>query len=480
MNTEQTELLVLGAGPGGYTAAFRAADLGKRVTLVERYPVLGGVCLNVGCIPSKALLHIARVIAEVGELGEHGIDLGIDLQNIHPDARSIHAFSESVVKKLTDGLAKMAEQRGVAVVQGTARFSSPHSVTVEHNDESHDISFDQAIIAAGARATTLPELILKPDHDDPRIMDSTGALALDAIPEKLLVVGGGIIGLEMATIYDAFGSRVSVVEMQDQLMPGVDSDLVRPLLKRIKPRYEAIHLNTTITAVEMTRNTLSVSFDGDKAPASDDFDAMLIAIGRQPNGDRIAADRAGVRVDERGFIPVDDQMRSNIPHIFAIGDINGEPLLAHKASHEGKVAAEVACGEKSGFEDRVIPALAYTDPEVAWAGLTETAAKQQGIDYDKGVFPWAASGRALGLGRDEGMTKILFDKQTQCVLGIGMTGPHAGDLIAEGVLAIEMGADARDLALTIHPHPTLSETIGFAAEAFEGTITDLYLPRRNK
>lgn len=470
----RTEIIVLGAGPGGYTAAFRAADLGRQVTLIERYPTLGGVCLNVGCIPSKALLHVARVISEVHELGDHGIDLG----KPDPDPQSIRAFSDSVVKKLTDGLSGLAQQRGVNVIQGSGTFSSPYSITVEHEGGTQAISFDQAIIAAGSRPALLPESVLKPDHNDARIMDSTAALKLDPVPARLLVIGGGIIGLEIATIYDALGSEVTVVELQDSLMPGVDSDLVRPLAKRIKRRYNAIHLSTKVSAIETREDMLTVSFEGDKAPASEDFDAILIAIGRRSNGDRIQADRAGLRVDEHGFIPVDDQMRSNVPNIFAIGDINGAPLLAHKASHEGKVAAEVAAGLKSGFDDRVIPSVAYTDPEVAWAGLTETEAKQQSIDYGKGVFPWAASGRALGLGRDEGVTKILFDKETQRVLGVGITGPSAGDLIAEGVLAIEMGADARDLALTIHPHPTLSETIGFAAEAFEGTITDLYLPRK--
>ncbi len=470
----RTEIVVLGAGPGGYTAAFRAADLGRQVTLIERYPTLGGVCLNVGCIPSKALLHVARVISEIHELGDHGIDLG----KPDPEPQSIRAFSDGVVKKLTDGLSGLAQQRGVNVIQGTGTFSSPYSITVEHEGETQTISFDQAIIAAGSRPALLPESVLKPDHNNARIMDSTAALKLDPVPARLLVIGGGIIGLEMATIYDALGSEVTVVELQDSLMPGVDSDLVRPLAKRIKRRYNAIHLSTKVSAIETREDTLTVSFEGDKAPASEDFDAILVAIGRRSNGDRIQADRAGLRIDESGFIPVDDQMRSNVPNIFAIGDINGAPLLAHKASHEGKVAAEVAAGLKSGFDDRVIPSVAYTDPEVAWAGLTETDAGQQGIDYGKGVFPWAASGRSLGLGRDEGVTKILFDKETQRVLGVGITGPSAGDLIAEGVLAIEMGADARDLALTIHPHPTLSETIGFAAEAFEETITDLYLPRK--
>lgn len=476
-DSERTEILVLGAGPGGYTAAFRAADLGKQVTLVERYPVLGGVCLNVGCIPSKAMLHIACVLGEIAELGRQGIDLG----QPQPDPDSIRRFSDKVVSQLNSGLAKMAQQRGINVVQGTGFFSSPHSVTVEHENTQRDISFDQAIIAAGSRAALLPNTVMQGDTKHPRIMDSTGALKLDTVPGRLLVIGGGVIGLEMATIYHALGSKVTVAELQDSLMPGTDADLVRPLAKRIGKHYQAIYLNTRITSIQPDDNAVAVGFEGPEKngpPPEAAFDAVLIAIGRQPNSDRIQADRAGVRIDDRGFIPVDEQMRTNVPHIYAIGDINGPPILAHKASHEGRVAAEVAAGEKSGFENRVIPAVAYTDPEVAWAGLTESDARQEGIDYGKGLFPWTASGRALGMARAEGMTKILFDKETHRVLGVGIVGMHAGDLIAEGTLAIEMGADARDLGLTIHPHPTLSETIGFAAEAFEGTITDLYLPKR--
>lgn len=473
---ERTEIVVLGSGPGGYTAAFRAADLGKKVTLIERYPTLGGVCLNVGCIPSKALLHVARVLAEIEELGQHGIDLG----KPKPDASAVRSFSEQVVSKLTVGLAKMAQQRGVEVVQGIGRFSSPHSIAVESGENQREISFDQAIIAAGSRPATLPASVINDLSDDPRILDSTSALQLDPLPKRLLVVGGGIIGLEMATVYDALGAKVTVVEVQEHLMPGCDPDLVRPLSRRIGKRYEAIFLQTKVTGIKATKEGLSVTFDGAKAPDSDKFDAVLIAIGRRPNGDQITADRAGVRIDERGFISVDDQMRTNVPNIFAIGDITGHPMLAHKASHEGKVAAEVAAGLRSGFDDRIIPSVAYTDPEIAWAGLTETEAKDKGMDYGKGTFPWAASGRSLTLGRDEGMTKLLFDKSSGRVLGVGIAGPNAGDLIAEGVLAIELGADAQDLSLTIHPHPTLSETLGFAAEAYEGTITDLYLPKRDK
>lgn len=476
--TSPTKVLVIGAGPGGYTAAFRAADLGQRVTLIERYPVLGGVCLNVGCIPSKALLHIARVLAEIEELGGHGVNLGIDAKNLNPDVSSIHTFSASVVKNLNAGLAKLAKARGVEVIQGTASFDSPYSVKLDTASGNRTYSFDQAIIATGSRPATLPDDVLNPNHGDPRIMDSTGALQLDPLPKSLLVIGGGIIGLEMATIYDALSVHVSVVELADTILPGVDPDLVRPLLKCIKPRYEAIYTDTRVNAIQLNKKSVNVSFTGDKAPAPAGYDRILVAIGRQSNADRLNLQTAGVRIDDRSFIVVDEQMRTNVPHIFAIGDITGAPMLAHKASHQGKVAAEVLASEKSGFEDRVVPSVAYTDPEVAWAGLTETEAKRQGINYGKGVFPWAASGRALGLGRDEGLTKILFDTTTRRVLGVGIVGPHAGDLIAEGVLAIEMGADARDLALTIHPHPTLSETIGFAAEAFEGTITDLYLPQK--
>ncbi|MEX0950763.1 MAG: NAD(P)/FAD-dependent oxidoreductase, partial [Gammaproteobacteria bacterium] len=369
-DSKRSDLVVLGAGPGGYTAAFRAADLGKKVTLIERYPTLGGVCLNVGCIPSKALLHVARVLAEIEELGELGIDLG----KPQPDPKSIRQFSEQTVSKLTGGLQRMAKQRGVEVIHGTAGFSSPHSVTVKNKDSTTEVSFDQIIVAAGSRPIPLPASLLE-QSDDPRILDSTSALQLNPMPKRLLVIGGGIIGLEMATVYDALGSDVTVVEMQDQLIPGCDADLVRPLAKRIKDRYQAIYLNTRVSAVKLLKSHIEVRFDGDsKTPDQAEFDAVLVAIGRRPNGDLLACDKAGLRVDERGFIPVDDQMRTNIPHIFAIGDINGQPMLAHKASHEGKVAAEVAAGHKSGFEDRVIPSVAYTDPEVAWAGLTETEA----------------------------------------------------------------------------------------------------------
>ena len=463
------EVVVLGAGPGGYTAAFRSADLGKKTVLIERYPVLGGVCLNVGCIPSKALLHIAKVISEIEELKEHGIDLG----NNNADKRSVRDFAANAVNKLTGGLKQMAKQRKVEVVQGTGRFTSPNTIEVKDGDSVKTISFDNAIIAAGSQAAMIPGL-----PDDPRIHDSTSALLLEEIPKRMLVIGGGIIGLEMATVYDALGSKITVVEMLDALIAGCDKDIVRPLQKRISKRYENIYLKTSVTKIEAGKEGLKVSFSGKDAPETDTFDAILVAVGRKPNGKNIGADTAGVNVDERGFISVDDQMRTNVPHIFAIGDIVGQPMLAHKASHEGKVAAEVIAGHKTGFLNRVIPSVAYTDPEIAWVGLNETEAKAKGIDYGKGVFPWAASGRSLSLGRDEGVTKILFDKSNNRIIGAAIVGPNAGDLIAECTHAIEMGADAQDIGLTIHPHPTLSETVGMAAEVFEGTITDLYIPKK--
>ena len=463
------DVVVLGAGPGGYTAAFRAADLGLRTILIERYPDLGGVCLNVGCIPSKALLHVAKVISEVEELKQHGIDLGAR----RPDPGPARQWAESVINKLTGGLKFMAKQRKVEVLRGYGRFASANSISLEQADASRAISFKHAIIAAGSRPATLPFL-----PDDPRIMDSTGALRLDTIPERLLVIGGGIIGLEMAAVYAALGARITIVEMAGALIPGCDQDIVQPLHKRIKKRYENIFLNTGVSGVKAGKGGLGVSFEGKGAPAEDRFDALLVAVGRRPNGGRIGAETAGVRVDERGFIPVDEQQRTNVPHILAIGDIAGQPMLAHKASHEAKLAAEVIAGHKASFDDRVIPSVAYTDPEVAWVGLSETEAREQGIEYGQGVVPWAASGRSLALGRDEGVTKILFDKTSKRILGAAIAGPNAGDLIAECALAIEMGADAEDIGLTIHPHPTLSETVAMAAEAFEGTITDLYLPRR--
>jgi len=465
------EVLVLGAGPGGYTAAFRAADLGKQVVMVDTSPTLGGVCLNVGCIPSKALLHAAKVIAETKEMTAHGVSFAPP--TIHIDA--LRGWKDGVVSRLTGGLAGLAKQRKVTTVTGTAQFTSMNQIEVTTPDRSTTtVSFDRAIIAAGSEPVTLPFV----PHEDPRVIDSTGALELDGIPERLLVIGGGIIGLEMATVYSELGSRVSIVELMDQVIPGADKDIVTPLAKRISHRYDNIYLKTKVTGVAAGPDGLTVSFDGAKAPASEMFDKVLVAVGRRPNGRSIGAENAGVRTDERGFIPVDKQQRTNVPNIFAIGDVVGQPMLAHKAVHEGKVAAEVAAGQNSYFDATVIPSVAYTDPEVAWVGVTENDAKAAGLKYGKGVFPWAASGRSLSLGRDEGMTKVLFDKTTERIIGCGIVGPNAGDLIAEAALAIEMGADAADIGLTIHPHPTLSETIAMAAEAFEGTITDLYLPKK--
>ena len=464
-----TQLLVLGAGPAGYTAAFRAADLGLQVTLVERWASLGGVCLNVGCIPSKALLHAAKVIDDADEMSAHGISFGAP----SIDLPQLRAWKESVVKKLTGGLRVLAKQRKVEVVQGAGRFVSPHVVEVTGTGGTTRIRFDQCIIAAGSEATRLPGL-----PDDPRIMDSTGALELPEFAGKLLIIGGGIIGLEMACVYDALGSRVSVVELLPQLMPGCDADLVRPLEKRIRARYEQILTGTKVARIEALAEGLRVTFAGEKAPGPQLFDRVLVAVGRVPNGALIGAAAAGVEVCERGFIPVDRQLRTNVPHIFAAGDIARPPMLAHKASHEAKTAAEVAAGHKSSFDARVIPSVAYTDPEIAWVGLTETEAKEKSIAFKKGVFPWMASGRSLSLGRDEGFTKLLFDRETHRILGGGIVGTNAGELVSEVALAIEMGADAADIGLTIHPHPTLSETVAFAAEAFEGTLTDLYLPKR--
>jgi dihydrolipoamide dehydrogenase len=466
-----TQLLVLGSGPGGYTAAFRAADLGLHVTLVERWPMLGGVCLNVGCIPSKALLHAAKVIEEAEEMGSRGIAFGAPEINLE----KLRAWKVSVVKKLTGGLSTLAKQRKVEVVQGVGRFVSPNVIEVMGNSGSERIRFDQCIIAAGSEAVRLPGL-----PADPRIIDSTDALELPEFSGGLLVIGGGIIGLEMACVYDALGSRVSVVELTSQLMPGCDPDLVRPLERRIRSRYEQILLGTRVTKVEPLAEGLRVTFEGEKAPAPQVFGRVLVAVGRSPNGKLIGAEAAGVQVSDRGFIPVDKQLRTNVPHIFAIGDIAGSPMLAHKAMHEAKVAAEVAAGHKAAFDVRAIPSVAYTDPEVAWVGLTETEAKAKGIKVEKGTFPWAASGRSLSLARDEGMTKLLFDPQTRRLLGAGIVGTNAGELISEAALAIENGCDAADIGLTVHPHPTLSETVAGAADAVEGTLTDLYIPARKK
>ncbi len=464
--TVQTEVLVLGGGPGGYTAAFRAADLGKKVTLVERYPVLGGVCLNVGCIPSKALLHMAQVIYEARE----SVAKGIVFADPEIDLSKLRQWKERVVKTLNKGLAGLAEQRKVEVIYGTGRFTAGNTLEVTDENGSQTIQFEQAIIAAGSRPVKLPGW-----PDDPRIMDSTAALALEDVPESLLVVGGGVIGMEMACVYHALGAKISVVELTGQLLPGTDPDLVKPLHQIASKRYEAIWLNTKVTEVEFQKKGVKVSLEGKDAPDSQVFDRVLVAVGRRPNSDLLNLEAAGIATDERGFIPVDDKQRTNIPHIYAIGDIVGNPMLAHKASYEGKIAAEVICGEPAAFQALAVPAVAYTDPEVAWMGKTEMELKQAGIEYDKGVFPWAASGRALTLGRRDGMTKLLSDKKTGRILGAGIVGPHAGELIAETVLALEMGADAEDIALTIHPHPSLSETVMFAAEIIDGSITDLYL-----
>ena len=464
--SHSAQLVVIGSGPGGYTAAFRAADLGLDVILVERYPVLGGVCLNVGCIPSKALLHAAKVIDEAASMADHGITFG----KPKIDGEKLRDWKNEVVGKLTGGLKMMAKQRKVRVVNGTAKFESANRL---HLDNNETIDFEHCIIAAGSQPMMLPGL-----PDDPRIVDSTGALELTPIPKKMLVVGGGIIGLEMACVYSALGTDVSVVELTDSLMPGTDPDLLRPFMKIIKKRYDAIMVSTRVTGMRATVPGIEVSFEGDKAPSVGVYDRVLVAVGRRANGGLLDADKAGVNVDQRGIIAVDKQMRTNVSNIFAIGDLAGGPMLAHKATHEAKVAAEVIAGEKSYFDARSIPSVAYTDPEIAWVGLTELEAKEKGIEYEKAQFPWAASGRALSIGRPEGFTKLLFDKKTERVLGGAIVGPNAGDLISEICLAVEMGADASDISLTIHPHPTLSETVAFASEAFEGTLTDLYMPKK--
>ncbi|MFZ9667785.1 MAG: dihydrolipoyl dehydrogenase [Steroidobacteraceae bacterium] len=467
--SRHTPVLVLGAGPGGYTAAFRASDLGLEVTLVERWPTLGGVCLNVGCIPSKALLHAAKVIDEAASMSAHGIEFGAP----KIDADKLRGWKTGVVKKLTGGLEALAKQRKVTVMRGSGRFVAPRVLEVTGDGGTTRISFDYCIIAAGSEPVRLPFV-----PQDPRVMDSTDALELRELPKRLLVIGGGIIGLEMGCVYDALGTRVSVVEVMKQLMPGADPDLVKPLEKRLRKRYEQVLLGIKVKAVTALPEGLRVEFEGEGAPEPQTYDRVLVAVGRKPNGGMLDAEKAGVNVDDRGFIRVDRQMRTNVPHIFAIGDLVGQPMLAHKATHEGKVAAEVIAGEKRAFDARVIPSVAYTDPEVAWVGLTESEAKAKGIAVQKGMFPWAASGRSLAQGRDEGFTKLLFDPQTHRVVGGGLVGPNAGELIGEIALAIEMGADASDVGLTIHPHPTLSESIAFAAEAFEGTLTDLYVPKR--
>jgi dihydrolipoamide dehydrogenase len=465
-----TPLLVIGAGPGGYTAAFRAADLGLSVTLVDRWPQLGGVCLNVGCIPSKALLHAARVIEEAHSMSANGIRF----QAPEIDPAALKQWKNRIVGRLTSGLAILAKQRKVTVIRATARFTSSHRVElVDEKGGRTTVGFEQCIVAAGSQPARIPGL-----PDDPRVVDSTGALDLADVPKRFLVIGGGIIGLEMACVYDALGSEVSVVELTDTLMPGCDRDLVRPLEKRLKARYDAVLTGTKVAGVAAKNAGLEVTFEGKGAPAPALYDRVLCAVGRVPNGKAIRAGAAGIAVDERGFIAVDRQMRTNVPHIFAIGDIVGQPMLAHKATHEGKVAAEVAAGQKSAFDARVIPSVAYTDPEVAWVGLTETDAKSSGRSFEKGMFPWVASGRSLAINREEGFTKLLFDPETHRVVGGGIVGTNAGDLISEVAHAIEMGSTAADIGLTVHPHPTLSETVAFAAEACEGTLTDLFIPKK--
>jgi dihydrolipoamide dehydrogenase len=468
------EVLVLGAGPGGYTAAFRAADLGKKVVLVERYATLGGVCLNVGCIPSKALLHAAKIITDA----EEGAHIGLTFGTPRIEIEGVRKFKDGVVGKLTRGLVGLAKARKVTVIEGKGLFTSPQTIEVETREGRKVVSFDNCIVAAGSQSARIPGL----PYDDPRLMDSTGALLLEEVPKRLLIIGGGIIGLEMATVYDALGSKVSVVEFMDRLIPGADPDIVKPLARRIEKRYEKIMLKTKVARIEAGTQGLTAHFesaDGGAGPAPETYDRVLLAVGRRPNGNNIGAEKAGITVNERGWIPVDRQMRTNVPHIFAIGDIVGEPMLAHKATHEGKLAAEVIAGmNHHAWEARTIPSVAYTDPEVAWMGLSEPEAKAQGVEYDKAVFPWAASGRALGMGREEGLTKVLYAKGSKRILGAGIVGVNAGELIAEAVLALEMGADAEDIGLTIHAHPTLSETLFFTAEMAEGSITDMLPPKK--
>lgn len=470
MNEIQTQVVVLGSGPGGYTAAFRAADLGQQVVLIERDENIGGVCLNVGCIPSKALLHAAKVIDEAHEVAQYGIDFGTP----KIDTKKLRDWKNKVVTRLTGGLKALAKQRKVEIIRGVGKFISSNQIAVETAEGKKIIRFDHAIIAVGSRPVKLPFL-----PEDPRIIDSTGALELEETKGKLLVIGGGIIGLEMATVYHALGSEITIVELMDQIIPGADKDVVMPLQKRIQKCYKNILLKTKVTNVEAKKDGLYVTFEGEGVPDKPErFDRILCAVGRRPNGDEIAADKAGVKVDDRGFIAVDKQLRTNVSHIYAIGDVCGNPMLAHKAIPEGRVAAEVISGLKHYFDPACIPSVAYTDPEVAWVGMTENDAKAKGIQYGKGVFPWAASGRALSIGRDEGLTKLIIDETSHRIIGGAAVGPNAGELMAEIGLAIEMGCDVEDVSLTIHPHPTLSETVAMAAEVFEGTITDLYLPKK--
>lgn len=466
------DVAVLGAGPGGYTAAFRAADLGKQVALIERHATLGGVCLNVGCIPSKALLHAAHVIASAKEAEQHGIAFGAP----RIDLEKLRAWKSGIVSKFNAGLAQLAKQRKVDVVQGVAQFASPHMLEVATAEGVKTVSFEHAIIAAGSRAIKIPGF----PYGDARLMDSTSALELADIPQRLLIIGGGIIGLEMATIYEALGSRVSIVEMSESLMPGADRDLMRVLERRIEKRFEAIHLRTRVAKIDAKPDGLHVQFEGENAPGTERYDRVLLAAGRTPNGHAVNAEAAGIRVDAQGFIPVNAARQTNVPHIYAIGDIAGNPMLAHKATHEGRVAAEAIAGEKAEFEARAIPSVAYTQPEIAWVGLTETQAKAQGVAHEKASFPWTASGRAQAAGSGDGTTKLLYDPATMRVLGCGIAGANAGELIAEAALALTLGARVEDICKTIHPHPTLSETLGLAAEAAAGTLTDLYQPRKKR
>ncbi|HET6553478.1 MAG TPA: dihydrolipoyl dehydrogenase [Dyella sp.] len=466
----ECKLVVLGSGPGGYTAAFRAADLDVDTVLVERYASLGGVCLNVGCIPSKALLHAAAVIDEAEAMAAHGVSFGAP----KIDLGKLRDFKTKVVGKLTGGLASMAKQRKVRTVQGVGTFVSPNEMEVQTSEGTKLLRFEYAIIAAGSQAVRLPAF----PWDDERVIDSTGALELKDVPKKLLVVGGGIIGLEMATVYSALGSEVTVVEFMDQIIPGADADLIKPLAQRLAKKLKGVHLKTKVVEAKASKKGIEVSYEGESIPETTLFDRVLVAVGRSPNGNKIGADKAGVAVTERGFINVDTQMRTNVKHIFAIGDLVGQPMLAHKATHEARVAAEVVSGMKSHFDARVIPSVAYTDPEIAWVGVTEREAKEKGLKVGVGKFPWAASGRAIGIDRTEGFTKLIFDEDTHRIVGAAIVGPHAGDLISELCLAIEMGAEAADIGLTIHPHPTLGESVGMAAEAYEGTITDLYMPKK--
>lgn len=469
-NDLHVEVVVLGSGPGGYTAAFRAADLGKKVVLIEQHPTLGGVCLNVGCIPSKALLHAAKVIEESKEMGEFGVSFGkpkIDLDQLRN-------WKDGIIGKLTNGLSGLAKQRKVDTIVGNGQFIGPNSIEVQTAEGLKRVGFDAAIIAAGSQVTKIPDI----PYEDPRVMDSTDALTLRNIPKSMLVIGGGIIGLEMATVYQALGTKITVVELADSLIPGADKDIVRPLHKRLQKQCEGIHLRTKVKALTAEKNGLKVQFEGEDAPKATCYEKVLVAVGRKPNGKLIGAECAGIEVNDSGFIPINQQMQTNVPHIFAIGDIVGNPMLAHKATHEGKLAAEVIAGHKASFDAKTIPSVAYTDPEIAWMGITETEAKSEGIEYEKATFPWAASGRSLAMGRDEGLTKLLFDKKTKRLIGAAIVGSNAGELIGETVLALEMGADAQDIGLTIHPHPTLSESVFFAAEIAEGSITDLFIPKK--